>query len=192
MGPGINPATGNMWSQSDMDICGGRMDNGKYKYYTTIDFPYYLQCYRGETGDTTGGAGSFDGNCGLNNSGCTRTNSSGRKRRSSTGRDLRTMIVLCLFTEPKQSMDPFHRWRYSRLDQFPLRIRWTIRLCQKIDERFTCQAKETICNPIGIWYWCIYCTLGQSASSYKTTIFGQSFIYLQCLQYWIEVTFTLS
>ena len=91
MGPGINPTTGNMWSQSDMDICGGRMDNGKYKYYTTIDFPYYLQCYRGETGDTTGGAGSFDGNCGLNNSGCTRTNSSGRKRRSSTGRDPRTL-----------------------------------------------------------------------------------------------------
>ena len=85
MGPGINPTTGNMWSQSDMDVCGGREDNGVYKYYTTIDFPYYLQCYRGETGDTTGNVGGFDGSCGLNNSGCTRTNSSGRKRRSSTG-----------------------------------------------------------------------------------------------------------
>ena len=27
MGPGINPATGAVWSQSDMDICGGKLDD---------------------------------------------------------------------------------------------------------------------------------------------------------------------
>ena len=40
-GPGINPETGLVWSQSDMDACGGRDDeNGNYGYYTTVDFPY--------------------------------------------------------------------------------------------------------------------------------------------------------
>ena len=52
-GPGINPDTGKVWSQSDMDLCGGRQDkNGKYAYYTTVDFPYMLQCYRGHTDET--------------------------------------------------------------------------------------------------------------------------------------------
>ena len=52
-GPGINPETGKVWSQSDMDLCGGRQDkNGKYAYYTTVDFPYMLQCYRGHTDQT--------------------------------------------------------------------------------------------------------------------------------------------
>ena len=52
-GPGINPDTGKVWSQSDMDLCGGRQDkNGKYAYYTTVDFPYMLQCYRGHTDQT--------------------------------------------------------------------------------------------------------------------------------------------
>ena len=36
-----------------MDLCGGRQDkNGKYAYYTTVDFPYMLQCYRGHTDQT--------------------------------------------------------------------------------------------------------------------------------------------
>ena len=34
-GPGINPATGEVWSQNDMDACGGQEINGKYAYYTT-------------------------------------------------------------------------------------------------------------------------------------------------------------
>ena len=49
MGPGINPDTGFVWSQSDMDKCGGKEVDGKYAYYTTVDFPYYFQCYAGET-----------------------------------------------------------------------------------------------------------------------------------------------
>ena len=52
------------------------------RYYTTVDFPYFLQCYRGETSSTTGGAGGFDGSCGLNSSTCTREASAGRKKRS--------------------------------------------------------------------------------------------------------------
>ena len=34
-GPGINPATNEVWSQNDMDACGGQEINGKYAYYTT-------------------------------------------------------------------------------------------------------------------------------------------------------------
>lgn len=83
MGPGINPATNAVWSQSDMDICGGKLDaDGIYRYYTTVDFPYFLQCYRGETSSTTGGQGIFTGTCGLNGSTCSRETSSGRKKRS--------------------------------------------------------------------------------------------------------------
>ena len=52
------------------------------RYYTTVDFPYFLQCYRGETSSTTGGQGGFDGSCGLNSSTCTREASAGRKKRS--------------------------------------------------------------------------------------------------------------
>merc|ERR1711990_108259 len=82
MGPGINPSTNQLWSQSDMDICGGKMDaDGIYRYYTTPDFPYYLQCYRGETSSTTGGT-MFEGSCGLNGSNCSREASAGRKKRS--------------------------------------------------------------------------------------------------------------
>lgn len=84
MGPGINPVTNSLWSQSDMDECGGKMDDdGIYRYYTTVDFPYYLQCYRGETSNTSGGP-LTGGSCGLNGTTCSRVPS--RKRRSpSTG-----------------------------------------------------------------------------------------------------------
>ena len=35
-GPGINPSNGQVWSQDDMDDCGGRDDsNGNYGYYVT-------------------------------------------------------------------------------------------------------------------------------------------------------------
>ena len=52
-GPGLNPETGFVWSQSDMDVCGGREDtDGNYGYYVTVDFPYILQCYRGDTSKT--------------------------------------------------------------------------------------------------------------------------------------------
>ena len=35
-GPGLNPANGQVWSQDDMDDCGGRDDaNGNYGYYVT-------------------------------------------------------------------------------------------------------------------------------------------------------------
>ena len=82
MGPGINPSTGLVWSQSDMDDpCGGKMDNdGVYRYYTTVDFPYFLQCFRGETSSTSSNGGNFngDGSCGLNGSTCSNTR---RKRR---------------------------------------------------------------------------------------------------------------
>ena len=34
MGPGINPATNALWSQSDMDECGGKMDaDGIYRSF---------------------------------------------------------------------------------------------------------------------------------------------------------------
>ena len=68
-GPGINPDTGLVWSQSDMDACGGRDDdNGNYGYYTTVDFPYVLQCYRGELGNTLPSIN--DGICGLYGTNC--------------------------------------------------------------------------------------------------------------------------
>ena len=68
-GPGINPDTGLVWSQSDMDTCGGRDDeNGNYGYYTTVDFPYVLQCYRGELGNTS--PSIRDGICGLYGANC--------------------------------------------------------------------------------------------------------------------------
>lgn len=80
MGPGLNPDTNSLWSQSDMDECGGKMDaDGIYRYYTTVDFPYYLQCYRGETSNTTGGP-LTGGTCGLNGTTCSRVPS--RKRRA--------------------------------------------------------------------------------------------------------------
>jgi len=73
-GPGINPDTGKVWSQSDMDLCGGRQDkNGKYAYYTTVDFPYMLQCYRGHTDQTENlVTGRFEpqSNCGFFNENC--------------------------------------------------------------------------------------------------------------------------
>ena len=34
-GPGINPSTGQVWSQNDMDACGGQEIEGKYAYYVT-------------------------------------------------------------------------------------------------------------------------------------------------------------
>ena len=83
MGPGINPDTGLVWSQSDMDdACGGKMDaDGVYRYYTTVDFPYYLQCFRGETSNTANNNGAFsgEGSCGLWGSSC--DNATGRNRR---------------------------------------------------------------------------------------------------------------
>jgi hypothetical protein len=68
MGPGINPATGAAWCQADMDVCGGREDaDGNYAYYTTVDFPYYLQCYAGTTshiqGSSSGKCGHYGANC---------------------------------------------------------------------------------------------------------------------------------
>ena len=75
-GPGINPDTGLVWSQSDMDACGGREDeNGNYGYYVTVDFPYILQCYRGDTSNTTPSV--RDGSCGLYGSECNYTGSQG-------------------------------------------------------------------------------------------------------------------
>ena len=68
MGPGINPDTNKPWCQSDMDVCGGREDNdGNYAYYATIDFPYYLQCYAGETTHN-----QPDGQCGLYGQNCSK------------------------------------------------------------------------------------------------------------------------
>ena len=72
-GPGINPQTGKVWSQSDMDICGGKLDSdGNYAYYTTVDFPYMLQCYRGKTDFTENLNGQFrpNGECGFYNEFC--------------------------------------------------------------------------------------------------------------------------
>ena len=75
-GPGINPDTGLVWSQSDMDACGGRDDgNGNYGYYTTVDFPYVFQCYRGEIGNTS--PTIRDGNCGLYGTNCDYSGSGG-------------------------------------------------------------------------------------------------------------------
>ena len=75
-GPGINPETGLVWSQSDMDACGGRDDeNGNYGYYTTVDFPYVFQCYRGEIGNTS--PSIRDGNCGLYGTNCDYSGSGG-------------------------------------------------------------------------------------------------------------------
>ena len=52
-----------------MDACGGRDDdNGNYGYYTTVDFPYVLQCYRGELGNTSPSIN--DGICGLYGTNC--------------------------------------------------------------------------------------------------------------------------
>jgi len=87
MGPGINPDTGNVWSQSDMDECGGQEIDGKYAYYTTVDFPYILQCFRGDTSRTTTGGVTFNavGNCGLYGVSCNPTTGAGppnRGRRS--------------------------------------------------------------------------------------------------------------
>ncbi|CBY20369.1 unnamed protein product [Oikopleura dioica] len=75
-GPGINPDTGMVWSQSDMDFCGGKEVDGKYAYYVTVDFPYVLQCYRGETSSTFRNGEQFQGsgNCAANNEGCSPGN----------------------------------------------------------------------------------------------------------------------
>lgn len=34
-------------SSDDLDICHGRMVDGKYRYHLTYDFPYVLGCYWG-------------------------------------------------------------------------------------------------------------------------------------------------
>ena len=98
LGKGINPANGQVWSQDDMDDCGGRDDaNGNYGYYVTgkgywtkvffinksglvrgnlikVDFPYILQCYRG-TPDSS--IRQTTGNCGLWGASCNYSGTGG-------------------------------------------------------------------------------------------------------------------
>ena len=71
-----------------------------FRYYTTVDFPYFLQCYRGETSSTTGGQGGFEGTCGLDNSQCTREASAGRKKRSTGNRTQDWINSLLELDEP--------------------------------------------------------------------------------------------
>ena len=48
----------------------------RYAYYVTVDFPYVLQCYRGETSSTFRDGQQFQGtgNCAANNEGCSPGN----------------------------------------------------------------------------------------------------------------------
>ena len=46
-----------------------------YGYYTTVDFPYVFQCYRGEIGNTS--PSIRDGNCGLYGTNCDYSASGG-------------------------------------------------------------------------------------------------------------------
>jgi hypothetical protein len=50
--------------------------NSRYAYYVTVDFPYVLQCYRGETSSTFRDGQQFQasGNCAANNEGCSPGN----------------------------------------------------------------------------------------------------------------------
>jgi hypothetical protein len=36
-------------TKDDLDICHGRMVDGKYRYHLTFDFPYVLGCYWGSS-----------------------------------------------------------------------------------------------------------------------------------------------
>ena len=50
---------GDILTSADLDICHGRMHNGRYQYHITYDFPYIMACYRGQSSrnETSGNGG---------------------------------------------------------------------------------------------------------------------------------------
>lgn len=46
-------------SSDDLDICHGRMVDGKYRYHLTFDFPYVLGCFWGSDARTNRKAVSY-------------------------------------------------------------------------------------------------------------------------------------
>lgn len=47
-------------TSDDLDICHGRMVDGKYRYHLTYDFPYVLGCYWGASAKDNAPQVSYD------------------------------------------------------------------------------------------------------------------------------------
>lgn len=64
------------WTESERKMLISFILILRYAYYVTVDFPYVLQCYRGETSSTFRNGEQFQGsgNCAANNEGCSPGN----------------------------------------------------------------------------------------------------------------------